>query len=103
MNGQFNLYRVRLEFVVESGAAYRTAAPGNAPSNLVIPTSQLKPEDVQCGHDGESENESISSAQNESSELEPESSRDSLHQCCPNCSPDETRVDSDNPNASAID
>jgi hypothetical protein len=103
MNGQFNLYRGRLEFVTESSFVYAAPAPGNATSNPIVPTPQPKSEDVQCGHNGESEDQSISSAQNGSRELGPESSPDPLYQCCPNCSPDETRVDSDDPNAPAIE
>jgi hypothetical protein len=89
MSGQFNLYRGRLEFVVST---HRVAAPINASSNPIVPAPLPKSEDIQCGHDGESEDQSISSAQNESRELEPASS-----------SSEETRgVNGDKPNALPI-
>jgi hypothetical protein len=105
ISGQFNLYRGRLEFVVESGAVCGVPDPGNPSSNPVISTSQSKSEDVQySGDDGKCKNESVDSAQSESRESEPESSPASLYQCCPNCSPSETTVvDGDNPKASPVD
>jgi hypothetical protein len=101
MNGQFNLYRGRLEFVVEDGATCGVPDPRNASPNPVIPALQSKSEDIQhSGQDGKSKHESIDSGQRES---EPESSLDSLYPCCPNCSPDEAKVvDGDNSNPSTI-
>jgi hypothetical protein len=108
MSGQFNLYRGRLEFVLEDGAVCAVPDPRNASQNPVIPVLQSKSEeDIQhadSGQDGKSKTESIdSAAQDESIESELESSPASLFQCCPNCSPDETRVDCDKPSASAIE
>ena len=99
ISGQFNLYRGRLEFVVESGTTHTVRAPRNASSSPIILTSQPKLDDVRCKQHGKSENETVSSAQSESRELEPENVPDSLYPCCPDCSPAEARsVDHDKAN-----